>query len=125
MGPNHYQFRYYSENKVFGHHVNTISDVTMSLQWSFAGHWAHGKLIHKGMYLNNVRVTLDDANGTIGDTLNIRVETGSPENTGGYRYPIAGLPVYVIIEETPSYTLNAHSETRSFYLWGTGAVQEY
>jgi hypothetical protein len=125
MGPNRYEFRYYSENTIAGHHINTISDVTMSLQWSFAGRYTKGKMAKKGMFLNNVRVTMDNSSGTIGDKLNIKVEFGTPENTGTDNYPIAGLPIYVIIEETPSYTLNAHSETRSFYLWGSGAIQEH
>jgi hypothetical protein len=124
MGPNSHEFRYYSSNKVLGVETHTISDVTMTLQWSFAGRRSNGKRKGKGMYLNNVRLTFD-SNTTIGDTLNIKVETGTPENRGDDTFPISGLPVYVTIDENPGYTLNRIHETYQFYLEGTGAFYEY
>jgi hypothetical protein len=124
MGPSSHEFRYYSANKIAGVRTHVISDITMTLQWSFAGRWSNGKLRGKGMYLNNVRLTLD-SDTTIGDTLNIKFQTGTPENRGDGTYPIAGLPVYVIVDENPGYTLNRIQETYQFYLEGTGAFYEY
>jgi hypothetical protein len=124
MGPGSHEFRYYSSNKVLGLETHTISDVTMTLQWSFAGRLSSGRLKGKGMYLNNVRLTID-SDTTIGDTLNIKFQTGTPENRGDATYPIAGLPLYVTVDENPGYTLNRIQQTYQFYLEGTGAFHEY